>query len=104
MSWRNRQVNEAPTAEHVEDPAILDALLTDPPVKRIDLWFELGDSSVSASNFKGVTIKDALKAIHKRYKTKVSSSHSHHVCTTPFRVHRPDALSRKQRIWVTLST
>ncbi|KAH8170347.1 hypothetical protein LIA77_09128 [Sarocladium implicatum] len=65
-------VNTSPTADHVEDPAVLDEFLTDPPIKRIDLWFELGDTSVSASNFKGVTIKDALKAIHKRYKTKVS--------------------------------
>jgi len=63
-------VNTSPTGDHVEDPAILDEFLTDPPIKRIDLWFELGDTSVSASNFKGVTIKDALKAIHKRYKTK----------------------------------
>lgn len=64
------QVNESPTADHVEDPSVLDQHLTEPPVKRIDLWFELGDTTVSASNFKGVTIKDALKAIHKRYKTK----------------------------------
>jgi hypothetical protein len=63
-------VNTSPSADHVEDPAVLDEFLTIPPVKRIDLWFELGDVSVSASNFRGVTIKDALKAIHKRYKTK----------------------------------
>lgn len=65
-------VNQSATADHVEDPSVLDAYLTEPPIKRIDLWFELGDTSVSASNFKGVTIKDALKAIHKRYKTKVN--------------------------------
>jgi hypothetical protein len=63
-------VNTSPSADHVEDPAVLDEFLTEPPIKRIDLWFELGDTSVSASNFRGVTIKDALKAIHKRYKTK----------------------------------
>jgi hypothetical protein len=67
-----RMVNTSPSPDHVEDPAVLDEFLTEPPVKRIDLWFELGDTSVSASNFRGVTIKDALKAIHKRYKTKVN--------------------------------
>jgi hypothetical protein len=63
-------VNTSPVPDHVEDPAVLDEFLTEPPVKRIDLWFELGDATISASNFKGVTIKDAMKAIHKRYKTK----------------------------------
>ena len=67
-------VNTSPVTDHVEDPAVLDEFLTEPPVKRIDLWFELGDATISASNFKGVTIKDAMKAIHKRYKTKVRSA------------------------------
>ena len=46
-------------------------LLTEPPVKKIDLHFPLG-LEVTARNLKGVTIKDALDAIHKQFKKKVS--------------------------------
>lgn len=46
-------------------------MLTTPPVKKIDLHFPLG-LEVSARNLKGVTIKDALDAIHKQFKKKVS--------------------------------
>jgi len=53
----------------VEDPAILKLHLTKPPVKRIDLHFPLG-LEVTARNLKGVTIKDALDAIHKAYKKR----------------------------------
>lgn len=45
-------------------------MLTTPPVKKIDLVFPLG-MEVSARNLKGVTVKDALDAIHKVYKKKV---------------------------------
>lgn len=44
--------------------------LVNPPVKKIDLHFPLG-LTVTARNLKGVTIKDALDAIHKPYKKKV---------------------------------
>ncbi|KAJ5533631.1 hypothetical protein N7494_010183 [Penicillium frequentans] len=40
-----------------------------PPVKKIDLHFPLG-LEVTARNLKGVTIKDALEAIHKQFKKK----------------------------------
>jgi hypothetical protein len=53
----------------VEDPSILKLHLTKPPVKRIDLHFPLG-MEVTARNLKGVTIKDALDAIHKAYKKR----------------------------------
>ncbi|KAJ2969412.1 hypothetical protein NQ176_g8677 [Zarea fungicola] len=53
----------------VEDPAILKLMLTKPPVKKIDLHFPLG-MEVTARNLKGVTIKDALDAIHKSYKKR----------------------------------
>lgn len=53
----------------VEDREILKKLLTNPPVKKIDLEFSLG-SHVTARNLKGVTIKDALDAIHKQYKKR----------------------------------
>jgi hypothetical protein len=53
----------------VEDPNILAMKLTTPPVKRIDLHFPLG-LEVTARNLKGVTIKDALDAIHKAYKKR----------------------------------
>jgi hypothetical protein len=45
-------------------------MLTTPPVKKIDLHFPLG-LEVTARNLKGVTIKDALDAIHKPYKKRV---------------------------------
>lgn len=45
--------------------------LVNPPVKKIDLHFPLG-LEVTARNSKGVTIKDALDAIHKQFKKKVS--------------------------------
>ena len=53
----------------MEDPAILKLPLTKPPIKRIDLQFQLG-LEVTARNLKGVTIKDALDAIHKQFKKK----------------------------------
>lgn len=56
----------------VEDKDILKLHLTKPPVKRIDLHFPLG-MEVTARNLKGVTIKDAMDAIHKAYKKKVST-------------------------------
>lgn len=42
-----------------------------PLVKKIDLHFPSG-LEVTARNLKGVTIKDALDAIYKQYKKKVS--------------------------------
>lgn len=55
----------------MEDPSILKIPLTKPPVKKIDLHFPLG-MEVTARNLKGVTIKDAMDAIHKAYKKRVS--------------------------------
>lgn len=55
----------------VEEKDILKKLLTDPPVKKIDLHFPLG-LEVTARNLKGVTIKDAMDAIHKQFKKRVS--------------------------------
>lgn len=55
----------------VDDPAVLKKLLTTPPIKKIDLHFPLG-LEVTARNLRGVTIKDAMEAIHKQYKKKVS--------------------------------
>ena len=59
----------------LEEPekSALKKMLTDPPVKKIDLHFPLG-LEVTARNLKGVTIKDALDAIYKQYRKKVSSS------------------------------
>jgi hypothetical protein len=61
------KINTSPNT--VEDPAILKLPLSEPPVKRIDLHFPLG-KEVTARNLKGVTIKDALDAIHKAYKKR----------------------------------
>lgn len=55
----------------VEETSILKLPLTSPPVKKIDLHFPLG-MEVTARNLKGVTIKDALDAIHKAFKKRVS--------------------------------
>jgi hypothetical protein len=59
----------------VEDKEVLKKMLTEPPVKRIDLCFPHG-MVVTARSMKGVTIKDALDAIHKPNKKRVSSTHS----------------------------
>ncbi|KAL8672911.1 MAG: hypothetical protein Q9168_002665 [Polycauliona sp. 1 TL-2023] len=64
LNWR---LNKSPTS--VEDPNALKKYLTTPPVKKIDLHFPLG-LEVTARNMKGVTIKDALDAIHKQFKKK----------------------------------
>jgi len=61
------KLNTSPTT--VEDGSILKKLLTTPPLKKIDLHFPLG-LEVTARNLKGVTIKDALDAIHKQFKKK----------------------------------
>ena len=53
----------------VEDKEILKKLLTTPPVRKIDLHFPLG-LEVAARNMRGVTIKDALDAIHKAFKKR----------------------------------
>lgn len=50
-------------------------MLTEPPVKKIDLHFPLG-LEVTARNLKGVTIKDALDAIYKQFKKKVCTHRS----------------------------
>lgn len=64
-----RKINTSPST--VDDKEALKKLLCTPPVKKVDLVFPLG-LEVTARNLKGVTIKDALDAIHKQYKKKVS--------------------------------
>ncbi|CAL5873522.1 uncharacterized protein PFLUO_LOCUS7802 [Penicillium psychrofluorescens] len=61
------KLNTSPNT--VEDRDILKLHLVNPPVKKIDLHFPLG-LEVTARNLKGVTIKDALDAIHKQFKKK----------------------------------
>lgn len=64
-----RKLNES--SSKVEDPAVLKMPLCTPKVKKITLHFPLG-LEVVARNMKGVTIKDALDAIHKQFKKRVS--------------------------------
>ncbi|KAK3332254.1 hypothetical protein B0T19DRAFT_398032 [Cercophora scortea] len=64
LGWK---INTSPST--VEDKDYLKKLLTTPPVKKIDLHFPLG-LEVTARNLKGVTIKDALDAIHKQFKKR----------------------------------
>lgn len=70
----SRKLNTSPST--VDDKEVLSKLLTTPPIKKIDLQFPLG-LEVTARNLKGVTIKDALDAIHKQFKKKVSRSLTH---------------------------
>ena len=63
-----RKLNKSPST--VEDPSYLALPLCTPKVKKITLHFPLG-LEVSARNMKGVTIKDALDAIHKQFKKRV---------------------------------
>ena len=65
----NRKINTSTST--VEEKEHLKKFLTTPPVKKIDLHFPLG-LEVTARNLKGVTIKDALDAIYKQYKKRVS--------------------------------
>lgn len=68
----NRKLNTSPGS--LEDKDVLKKPLTQPLVKKIDLHFPLG-LAVVARNLKGVTIKDALDAIYKQFKKKVSLPH-----------------------------
>ena len=67
LNWK---LNASPST--VDDREALKKLLTNPPVKKIDLRFPTG-LEVPARNMNGVTIKDALDAIHKQMKKKVRS-------------------------------
>jgi len=64
LDWK---LNTSPGT--VDDKEALKKPLCQPLIKKIDLRFPLG-LEVTARNLKGVTIKDALDAIHKQYKKK----------------------------------
>jgi len=64
LNWK---INTSPVS--LDDKETLKKMLTNPPVKKIDLHFPLG-LEVTARNLKGVTIKDALDAIYKQYRKK----------------------------------
>jgi len=64
LNWK---INTSPMS--LDDKETLKKMLTEPPVKKIDLHFPLG-LEVTARNLKGVTIKDALDAIHKQFRKK----------------------------------
>lgn len=68
LTFRIRRLNTSPAT--LDEKEALKKFLTEPPVKKIDLHFPLG-LEVTARNLKGVTIKDALDAIHKQFKKKV---------------------------------
>lgn len=77
----HRKLNTSPSK--VEDQEVLKKLLCNPPIKKIDLHFPLG-LEVTARNSKGVTIKDALDAIHKQFKKKVTSEPQNTQTCIPF--------------------
>ncbi|KAI9669939.1 MAG: hypothetical protein M1831_006975 [Alyxoria varia] len=64
LNWK---LNTSPGT--LDEKDVLKKYLCTPPVKKIDLHFPLG-LEVTARNLKGVTIKDALDAIHKQFKKK----------------------------------
>jgi len=64
LNWK---INSSPA--QLDDKETLKKMLTEPPVKKIDLHFPLG-LEVTARNLKGVTIGDALHAIYKQYRKK----------------------------------
>ena len=64
----SRKLNTSPSS--IDDKDVLKKFLTEPKLRKIDLHFPLG-LEVTARNLKGVTIKDALDAIHKQFKKKV---------------------------------
>lgn len=66
LNWR---INKSPMGLEEPEKGYLKKMLTEPPVKKIDLHFPLG-LEVTARNFKGVTIKDAVDAIYKQYRKK----------------------------------
>jgi hypothetical protein len=68
LTHHYRKLNQSSTK--VEDSEVLKLPLTDPKLKKITLHFPLG-LEVVARNMKGVTIKDALDAIHKQMKKRV---------------------------------
>lgn len=63
LNWK---MNTSPST--VED-VNLSQPLTNPPLRAVKIWFPSG-IQVTARNLKGVTIKDALKAIYKLYHKK----------------------------------
>jgi hypothetical protein len=71
MWLMDRRINKSPMGLEEPEKSALKKMLTNPPVKKIDLHFPLG-LEVTARNMKGVTIKDALDAIYKQYRKKVS--------------------------------
>ncbi|TAQ87193.1 hypothetical protein B7494_g4509 [Chlorociboria aeruginascens] len=66
LNWK---INKSPNGLEDPEKSYLKKMLTEPPVKKIDLHFPLG-LEVTARNLKGVTIKDALDAIYKQYRKK----------------------------------
>jgi len=64
LNWR---INKSPMSLDEPEKNALKKMLTEPPVKKIDLHFPLG-LEVTARNLRGVTIKDALDAIYKQYR------------------------------------
>ena len=62
-----RKLNKSPAL--LDEAATLAKPLCLPKINKIDLHFPLG-LEVTARNPKGVTIRDALDAIHKQFKKK----------------------------------
>jgi hypothetical protein len=69
----HRKLNSSPST--IDERELLKKPLCLPMVRKVDLHFPLG-LQVTARNLKGVTIKDALDAIHKQFKKKVCTLHS----------------------------
>jgi len=68
VSKLNWKMNTSPAT--VEEPALLELPLTNPPLKSVTIFFPTGLHVVARNLKKGVTIKDAFKAIHKQFHKK----------------------------------
>lgn len=69
MFAANRKINQRP--KDLDNDQLLQIPLTKPPIKSITLKFPHG-KEVVARNMKGLTIGDALSAIYKANKNRVS--------------------------------
>jgi len=67
VSKLNWKINTSPGTL---DEGNLDIPLTNPPLKSVTIFFPTGLHVVARNLRKGVTIKDALKAIHKQFHKK----------------------------------
>ncbi|KAI1480971.1 hypothetical protein F4774DRAFT_376635 [Daldinia eschscholtzii] len=91
------KINTSPST--VEEKEILQKSLVTPMLKSIDLVTKSGMVTTARNKFKkenGVTIKDALDAIHKMNKKRVSGISCHNVLSNYASIRRTSIISQCQ--------